>query len=160
MLRFFASAAAFALRVQYPTISLSQSAFYAIFLDATLQHSYMQFTTMAPKRKPLGEISGNIPRRKELTPIQRAEIIGASKCSVKPAQIAKDLSVPRTTIYTTIGRALQRNNYTTCTQTSRTREYTRYHERILLRVVRQFPKYTYKQLRAFSGLKMHASTIR
>lgn len=47
---------------------------------------------MLPKRAPLGQISGNISKRRQLTPLERAEIIGASKCGVKPSQIAKDLS--------------------------------------------------------------------
>jgi hypothetical protein len=38
---------------------------------------------MAKPRCPLGEISGNIPEQKELTPYERAQIIGAAKCGVK-----------------------------------------------------------------------------
>jgi transposase len=139
---------------------LSLSAFLREFPARESKHQHLQLGKMPSKRQPLGQISGNVSNRKQLTPIERAEIIGASKCGVRPGKIAKDLLVPRTTVYTTIDRAPQRDNHKTRVRSGRPREYTRYRKRILLRVVRQFPKYTYKQLWAFSGLKMHDSTMR
>jgi transposase len=42
--------------------------------------------------------------RKELSPEVRWEIVGAHKCGVKPATIAKDYGLPYSTVYETITR--------------------------------------------------------
>ena len=53
---------------------------------------------MALQRKLLGEISKNVQRKRELTLLERAEIIRAAKCGVRATQIAKAFSLYRTTI--------------------------------------------------------------
>jgi transposase len=115
---------------------------------------------MPTQRRPLGEISRNISKRKELSPYIRAQIIGASKCGVNPTQISKQLSIPRSTVQSTLDRDELRNNHTSLPRSGRPRLSSKQDERLLLRVVRQFPKYTYKQLRAFTGLKISTFTIR
>jgi hypothetical protein len=57
---------------------------------------------MAQLQRPLGEISGNIPKQRELTPYERGRIIGAAKCSVKPSAINTKLLLLRCTVKTTI----------------------------------------------------------
>ena len=65
---------------------------------------------MAPPRVPLQEILGNMRRWKELTAYERAEMVGAAKCSVKALRIGKELSYSRRTIRTTFSRARLRKN--------------------------------------------------
>ena len=65
---------------------------------------------MTKQRLPLGEISGNIKHRKELTPYERAEIIGAAKCGVNPSAISARLSLSRRTVRSTLSREPLRKN--------------------------------------------------
>jgi DNA-directed RNA polymerase specialized sigma24 family protein len=51
-----------------------------------------------PQRRPLGEISGNRRDGKELTPIQRAEVVGAAKRGVRYADISRILDIAPTTV--------------------------------------------------------------
>jgi transposase len=108
---------------------------------------------MAPPRVPLQEISENVRRRKELTPYKRAEIIGAAKCGVKTLQIGMQLSYSRRTVRTTITRPQPCNNGKSQPRSGRPKLLDRYEEQVILRVVHQFPKFTYKQIRIFTGLK-------
>jgi len=118
-----------------------------------------QFNIMAQPRRPLGEISGNIPKRRELTPYERGQIIGAAKCGVKPSAICIELSLSRCTVRTTINSKPLRKNGESQPRSGRPRTYSERDERLLLRVVRQFPKCTYAQLRAFTGLKLCNFTL-
>jgi hypothetical protein len=99
---------------------------------------------MPTQRRPLGEISRNISKRKELSLYIRAQIISASKCSVNPTQISKQLSILRSIVQSTLDRDELRNNYTSLPWSSRPRLSSKQDERLLLYVVHQFPKYTYK----------------
>jgi transposase len=114
---------------------------------------------MTKPRRPLGEISGNIPKRRELTPYERGQIISAAKCGVKPGAISTELSLSRRTVRTTISSEPLRKNSASQPRSGRPRTYSEHDERLFLRVVRQFPKYTYAQLRAFTGLKLCNSTL-
>ena len=114
---------------------------------------------MAPRRVPLQDISGNIKRRRELTPYERAEIVGASKCRLKPGQIAKHLPYSRRTIRSTILQAGYCKNRVSKPQSGRLPLWGQYKEQVILRVVCQFPKFNYKQIQAFTGLKYCDKTI-
>jgi hypothetical protein len=59
---------------------------------------------MTKPQCPLGEISGNIQKRRELTPYEQGQIIGAAKCSIKPSAISTKLSLSRCTVRTTLSR--------------------------------------------------------
>ena len=115
---------------------------------------------MAKPQCPLGEISGNIPKRRELTLYERGQIIGVAKCSVKQKTISTQLLVLRHTVRTTISRESLRKNGASQPRLGRPQTYSKHDERLLLQVVRQFPKYTYTQLRAFTGLKLSTSTLK
>ena len=115
---------------------------------------------MAKLRHPLREISGNIPKRRELTPYERGQVIGAAKCGVKPNAISTELSLSRWTVRTTLSREPLRKDGASQPQSGRPRTYSERDERLLLRVVHQFPKFTYAQLRAFTGLKLCTSTLK
>ena len=98
---------------------------------------------MAKPRCPLGEISGNIPKRKELTPYERGQIISAAKCGVKRKTISSQLSVPRRTVRTTLSRESLRKNGELQPRSGRLQIYSERDKRLVLQVVRQFPKFTY-----------------
>jgi transposase len=115
---------------------------------------------MPPKRRPLGEISRNVQKRKELDPFTRGQIIGASKCGISTSAIGKRLSIPRTTVRDTLSLNQLRNNGESLPRAGRPRLTSKQDERLLLRIVRRFPKYTYQQLKAFSRLKISISTMR
>src|SRR2546423_12518445 len=55
-----------------------------------------------PPRTPLGSISGNERRWKDLTPYQRGLIIGKFECGFTPTEVAADLKIPLQTIRDTI----------------------------------------------------------
>jgi Mor family transcriptional regulator len=58
-----------------------------------------------PPRAPLTPISGNIAHRKELTPIQRAEICTAYDWGGSVPEIARRYNVPESMIRTTLKQA-------------------------------------------------------
>ena len=109
---------------------------------------------------PLGEISGNVKRRRELTPYERAQIIGAAKCGVNPSTISARLLHSRRTVRSTLSLESLRSNGKSQPRSGRPKKYSKYDERLLVCIVHQFPKFTYTQLRAFTGLKLCDNTIR
>ena len=143
--------------VQYPVISVWQA---RLRRDASKTTFALLHDIMPTSRRPLGEISGNVPKRKELSLIARAQIIGAAKCGVSQSAISRQLSIPRSTVQYTLAKDQLRNNHKSLPRAGRPRLSSIHTERLLLRTVRRFPKYTYKQLRAFSGLQISTSTIK
>jgi transposase len=115
---------------------------------------------MPQPRRVLGEISGNIRKRKDLNPYERGQIIGASLCGLSVRAISKHLSIPRSTIQSTLSLDRSRNNGASQPRAGRPKLTSAQDERLLLRIVRRFPKYTYKQLLAFTGLKISESTVK
>jgi len=81
---------------------------------------------MAKLRHPLREISRNIPKRRELTPYERGQVISAAKCGVKPNAISIELS---------LSRELLRKDGASQPQSGRLRTYSERDKRLLLRVV-------------------------
>ena len=59
-------------------------------------------------RRALDPISGNIPRRKELTRYERGVVIGFAGAGVIASQIATKLSLPKSTVQDTLSKAPQR----------------------------------------------------
>jgi len=51
-----------------------------------------------PQRTPLGPISGNKAARKELTPLQRAEITTVAAWGVSRREIEEHYNVPKSTV--------------------------------------------------------------
>jgi hypothetical protein len=87
----------------------------------------------------MAPISANLPKRKELTPYERGQIIGATKCSVDPSKISEDLNVPKSTVRSTLLRVPLRKHVASRPRSGRPKTYMDCEERLLLRVVRQFP---------------------
>ena len=59
---------------------------------------------------PLTPISGNQPRKSELTPYERGMIMGAQALGHTPTEIGKALYFTKSTVQTTIQRQSERNN--------------------------------------------------
>ena len=114
---------------------------------------------MAQPRTPLGPLSSNINRRKELSSIRRAEICCAAKFGHKPAEISEVLNTPISTIKTTLQRQSQRNNHASKPRSGRPRKTTDRDERNILRIVRAEPKISYRTLQRYSGIKVSKSTF-
>lgn len=89
--------------------------------------------------------SRNAPRR-QLTPVQRAYIIGLRDGGMRPAEIARKLNRPLSTITTTLYRAPARINQESIHRKGRPRKYTPRDERHILWIVRRNPYIQYKQL--------------
>jgi hypothetical protein len=139
------------IKVQYPSKSLGSLRLRRVASPTTLTFLH---NTMPRRRPVLGQISGNIQKRKELDQFTRGQIVGAAKCGLALRAISRQLSIPYTTIQRTVSQEQLRNNGTSLPRSGRPKKSSKQDERLLLRVVRRFPKYTYQQLLAFTGLKI------
>jgi hypothetical protein len=72
-----------------------------------------------PLRQPLGEINGNRRINYELTPNQRAEIVGAAKCGVRIANIGRILNFAPLTVRYTYELSEQRDTNVSISRTGR-----------------------------------------
>ena len=115
---------------------------------------------MPPNRKVLGPISGNIQKRRELTPYERGKIAAAAELGLRGAEIKAAYNHPESTIRKTISLDLLRNQGTSLPRSGRPKKYTAHDERVLLRHVRLNPKDTYAQVRTACGLRISNTTIR
>jgi transposase len=99
---------------------------------------------MATPRRPLQEISGNSIKRKELSPYQRGQIVGAARGGMSQAEIAKAFNVAKSTVFDTLFNALERHNGESKPRSGRPLCYAECEERIILRFVRLNPNSSYK----------------
>ena len=110
-------------------------------------------------RRPLGPITPNIIRRKELTPYTRGFILRQLTAGVEQADVAKALNLSRATVRTTLLRADTRINGESVERSGRPKVTDDRDERIILRLARINPKQTYQELIQRSGVKCSKSTI-
>jgi transposase len=115
---------------------------------------------MVTPRRPLGVISGNVQRRRELKPHERGKVIGASIAGATPGRISTLLNIPDQTVRDTISQDILRDDHKSKPRTGRPKCYTERDERMLLRHVRQFPKQTYAQVMNETQLGFSRSTVR
>jgi hypothetical protein len=101
---------------------------------------------MPPQRTPLGSISGNSRRGKELTPYMRGKIAGKASEGAKPAAIAIKLKIPRKTIEYTLQQDELRNDGHSLPRKARKKSYTDAQERRIIRHIRIHPKDTYQNV--------------
>ena len=87
-------------------------------------------------RRPLGPITPNIIRRKELTPYTRGFILGQLTAGVKQANVAKTLNLSQAIIRTTLLRANTRINDELVKRSDRLKVIDDRDERIILRLIR------------------------
>ena len=115
---------------------------------------------MPPQRRPLGPISGNTIKKKELTPYKRGQIVDASIAGLNNPTIATTLKTPESTVRTTLRYDLHRLNGETVQRTGRRRTWNVYHVRRLVRLVRTQPKLTYEKVRKELGWTYSDSTLK
>jgi len=115
---------------------------------------------MTTPRRVLGPISGNIQKRKELSPYVRGKIIGARLASATPTQMSQQLNLHDSTIRTTIKRDPLRNNGESQPRPGQPKTYTDRDVRNLVRHVRINPKDTYAQVRRALGFTFCDNTIK
>jgi hypothetical protein len=115
---------------------------------------------MPPLRTPLGSISGNSRRGKELTPYMRGKILGKASEGAKSATIAIKLKIPRKTVEYTLQQDELRNDGYSLPRKPQGKSYTDAEERITVRHVRLNPKDTYQQVIDACGLTYKRSTVK
>jgi transposase len=115
---------------------------------------------MLTPRRPLGVISGNIAKRKELTLYERGLILGAKLAGRSEAEISKSLNVPDPTVRSTIIRATEREDGHSKPRSGRPKCLSDREERILIRHIRLHPKDEFKAIKDATGLQISNGTIK
>ena len=132
----------FEIHIQYLVISLAALSFphqNACITNSTL---IIKLYRMPLPRTPLGPISSNRvykKQKKELTPLQRSEIIGAAKCGVPKFMIADALHQDASTVSKTIKKATLRSNQRSLSRSGRPKTWTSRDQRRLVIFVRRNP---------------------
>jgi transposase len=98
-------------------------------------------------RSPLGPISANIPRGKELTPHTRAKVTTLREEGISIREIAERTKISENTVKWTLKSEPRRNAGITPKRTGRPRSYTERDQRSILRFVQNNPKSTYVDIR-------------
>jgi len=114
---------------------------------------------MATPRRPLGEINGNITPFKDLSPYIRGKIIAKYKDGIKPAQIAKQLNIPDSTIRDTISKDIVRNEGVSRARPGRPDKYSERFKRNLISFVRKEPKASIAKIRKHMQSKISNGCI-
>ena len=115
---------------------------------------------MPQPRTPIGVISGNIQKKKQLTPYQRGKITGAAQFGHSPAEIAKEFNRPDSTIRTTLKLDPLRDKGETRERSGRPCEYTERDIRKLIRHVRINPKHIWAEVKKACGFTWHKDTLK
>jgi transposase len=115
---------------------------------------------MSTPRRPLGVISGNIAKKKELTPYKRGLIVGAKIAGRSEAEISECLNVPDGIVRTTIVRAAERIDGQSKPRSGRPPCLSDREEQILIRYIRTHPKDEFKQIKEGTGLQISNGTIK
>lgn len=111
-------------------------------------------------RVPLGAITGNIPRRKELTPSQRSKIEGAADFGGTPTEIAKRYNFSRPSIYDTLNNIDSREDHKSTSRSGRPLSVSEHLERLITRFIRKEPVATYAEVKFECGTTISRQTLR
>ena len=114
----------------------------------------------ATLRTPLGLITLNRIRKKQLSLYTKGKIIGARLFSVKPADIVRIFEIPDQTVHDTINNAISRPYRTPLQKPGRPVLYTDRDERLILRFVRTHRKTKYTVIKYEYGLTISYSSIK
>ena len=114
------------------------------FGNASSTHPTFSYQPKPATRAPLGEISGNKPKKIELTPVQRGFIEDAVQFSASFSKVAEIINCGKTTILDTLRLTSERHNGESKSRPSRPQKWDARLERRILRLVRLFSKWTYR----------------
>jgi transposase len=112
-----------------------------------------------PPRRPLRAVSGNIVKRKELTPFTRGKILGRHGVGESAHTISQALGIPRRTVRDTINKKDIRSEGKSKERSGQPRKLTQRAIRRIFRVIKEEPFITYRQLRDKLNLDCSPSTI-
>ena len=110
-------------------------------------------------RTPLGPITPNIIRRRELSPFTRGIIAGQRSTGASIGTIAIALNIPKITIQDTLSIVDRGSHGVSKSRSGRPKATTDRDERTILRLARFEPKQTYQQLISAAGLSCSQSTV-
>lgn len=105
------------------------------------------------------EISGNRRKTNELSPECRAAVLGSISAGQSPTAVAQSFKISRMTVYRTIKRFQQRNDFKSRPRTGRPRSLGTREERYIARIIRRFPKISWRALVHTDGIRVSRSTI-
>ena len=114
---------------------------------------YLLHNKMCLQRRPLGDISANVEKRKELSLYIRGRIVGKHEEGAKATSISKDLQIPRSTVRYTIFQDPLRDEGYSKPRTGRPEKYSERFKRNLISFVRKEPKATMAKIRKHIGAK-------
>jgi len=114
---------------------------------------------MLRQRAPLTPISGNRDPKAELTPFQRGLVVGKASVGQSFRSIATSLKCSISTVSDTVLKSAERDKGRSLPRTGRPKLYSKRDVRKLVRIARQKPKLTYKQLKAEADMKCSRRTI-
>jgi hypothetical protein len=115
---------------------------------------------MPTPRRPLGPITPNVIKKKDLSLHSRGKIIGAYIAGVRPATIGRLFSTPDSTVRTTILKEDLRPHRLSLPKPGRPVEYSKRDERSVLRFIRSNPKTKYSVIKDQCSLEISHLTIK
>ena len=114
---------------------------------------------MATPHRPLGSISGNSTRGKDTSPYVQGRIVKACDGGMKVLAIMAKFQVSRAVVRHTLEMAVHCTDGVSLAKPGRPIKYTAADYRLLLRIIRAYPKYSHQKLRNETGLIFCNSTI-
>jgi hypothetical protein len=114
---------------------------------------------ISTQRTPLGELSSNIIRGKELTAKIRGKILGMHECGHNIPWIMNRLKLSRCAVRYTIDQDELRDDGETLPRPGQKKSFSPLDERNILRCARTNPKFTYAKLKEFTGVGCSHKTI-
>ncbi len=102
-------------------------------------------------RAPLAPISGNTPRRKELTPFQRGLLVGQVTRGATPGKIQKDFRIPRSTTRSVVLNSLHQEEGESRPRSGRPTRVSDRDRRHTIRKARENPQISYIELARSAG---------
>jgi transposase len=104
-------------------------------------------------------VSGDQRARKELTPSERAQLVGAAKVGTPITQIARVFSIDESTVRYTLKKHDIRNNDASLPRSGRPKALSDRDRRTILRMIRMNPKMTCGKLIQEAGLEVSKKTV-
>jgi transposase len=114
-----------------------------------------------PPRTPLRATSGNIGKRKELSPYLRGKILGQHETGRSAHTISQALGIPRRTVRDTISKKGTQIEGTSKERSGRPRILTERDIRHIFQMVKKEPFITYRQLKnCIESMKWRLEAVR